>query len=130
MIAGSEFHRGSKLWKAFASYDRRRIAAIFNPQETHSVAYYYLTVFNVVITPRGGVYDSTLDVGAAAMSAGAIEDTFRSSVQANELYHVTCEGMQQDNWRQRPAHALPIYRDVVILTHRHEVSRVMCTVPW
>lgn len=102
---GDEFKRGGDIFTGVDKRDSRLINRGFNPPETHAHAGWYATAFNVAVSTAGTV--QTLHRADPAHAS-------------NHLFHTTCEGPQDDMPRRDRLGSLPLYEEVVILTHRHE----------
>ena len=100
------YEPSGEVFRGVQQYSREAINRGFNPPDVHSLAGSFLTAYNMVITEHGAML---------SLVPPSDDDDAKGM-----FYHTTCEGPQVDAISHEKALRLPLYEDVIVLTHRHE----------
>ena len=84
----------------------------FNPAPKHTHAGTYMTGYNVIVTT----------MGALQSLPGASVSSNKRRPQYDLMYHTTCERKENARVPLRNISRLPVYDEVVVLTHRIEAN--------
>jgi hypothetical protein len=106
---GDSFKFHSNIFQGAKHGNSSLLNAGFNPPNTHSSAGVYATAYNVVVTPSGGL--QTLP-GTEHQKEATHE----------QLFHTTCERREDARVPASDIPGLPMYDEVVVLTHRIEAN--------
>ena len=82
----------------------------FNSPDHMHLAGGYVTAFNVAITARGG------------LQSRVPRRTARLGNTSRSMYHYVCEGPANDTYPEYRIDELPLYEEVVVITHRIEAN--------
>ena len=109
-----------ELLKGTQTDNHTLVNVAFNPPHSMSKAGRYLVAYDMVITPSGGLQSRASKAKAAAVSGGGGGGGGGGGHRF--MHHTTCEPDKIDPYPEKYVGDLPVYNEVVVITHRLEYN--------